>query len=55
MPWKRVFLYVHAGNLNGIYYDHLTPVAVPLHVSLPNCTNPEQTELHASSLFGPTW
>ena len=50
-----MFWYEHAGNLNGICYDHLTPVAVPLHVSFPIGMSPEQPELHASSLFGPTW
>ena len=41
-----------AGNLNGIHYDKLQPLAVPLRVRE---AGPAHAELFTSSLFGPTW
>ena len=41
-----------AGNLNGIYYDKLQPVAMPLRVHEAGRAHAEH---FSSSLFGPTW
>lgn len=46
---------MHAGNLNGIYYDRLQPVPVPIRVGQTDGAPDPPPPLVASSLFGPTW